>query len=202
MRFFVSYAHDNDKGRTPLGELLLQELRTQFEASRKYKIDLWVDRSIRLGHGWHEQIQLAIQESDFGLFLVSPAFLGSGYIGQNELPHFVGDAPNLKPVIPVGLVPIVFGEGVTICGDSRSISFISVPIRRMNSSSTTCAAQLSAEGLCKGCGNGSRTASTATSAKLPPPLRSHRQSQNRKTTRQITIATTMRPASACICTAS
>ena len=106
VRFFVSYAHEDDKGRSPLAEKLLKELRNQFRASARYELDLWIDRRIRPSEEWHEQIQEAIKECDFGLFLVSPAFLGSEYIGQHEMPPFV--AQKLKPVIPVGLIRVDF----------------------------------------------------------------------------------------------
>lgn len=62
-----------------------------------------------LGHDWHESIQVAIRDCDFGLLLVSPTFLGSEYILKNELPHFVGAAgDSTKPVIPAGLIPVDF----------------------------------------------------------------------------------------------
>jgi len=104
VRFFVSYAHEDKE----LAEKLMKQFRIQFKPSRRYELQLWVDRDILVGSHWHASIQDAIRDCDFGLLLVSPSFLGSEYIGDNELPHFVGDGK--KPVIPVGLVPVAFGH--------------------------------------------------------------------------------------------
>ncbi len=108
VRFFVSYAHDDKI----LSEDLVKRLRTQFEACRGYKLDLWVDKRIDPGQGWNAEIQSAINQCEFGLLMLSPAFLASDYITQKELPRFVGEdgGPAIKPVVPVGLKVINFRE--------------------------------------------------------------------------------------------
>lgn len=103
VRFFVSYAHDNDT----LVRALMKELETQFRPSKRYELTLWTDREIQVGEKWNDRILTAIEDCDFGLFMVSPAFLGSKYIGDNEIPPFVGEGDR-KPVIPVGVVPVSF----------------------------------------------------------------------------------------------
>ena len=108
VRFFISYAHDNQQ----LVDALVKELRTHFAASARYELIPWMDREdIQLGERWRESIEKAINACDFGLLLLSPDFLASKFIGEHELPHFVGaqDNSKLKPVIPVGLVPVSFG---------------------------------------------------------------------------------------------
>ncbi|MEM9367345.1 MAG: TIR domain-containing protein [Planctomycetota bacterium] len=115
IRFFVSYAHD-ESGRPPTpDQQLLQELRSQFKASKHYALDLWTDHRIDVGDDWHAQIQNAIAACDFGLLLISPDFLGSEYIAQQELPAFVPDpavdrSSDMKPVIPVGLQKVNFDK--------------------------------------------------------------------------------------------
>ncbi|HYO51816.1 TIR domain-containing protein, partial [Archangium sp.] len=106
VRFFVSYAHDNRQ----LVEALVKELSTHFAASARYELIPWMDRDILVGERWRESIEKAINTCDFGLLLISPAFFASRFIGERELPHFVGpqDNPKLKPVLPVGLVPVSF----------------------------------------------------------------------------------------------
>ena len=100
VRFFVSYAHEDNE----LAEKLMKEFRVQFKPSRRYELELWVDREIMVGEDWNQRIQQAIHDCDFGLLLVSPAFLGSDYIGEHELPHFIGAiSESKKPVLPVGL---------------------------------------------------------------------------------------------------
>ena len=103
VRFFVSYAHENKT----LAEAVVKGLRSQFKPSKNYELEFWIDREIMVGEKWHERILRAITECHFGLFMVSPDFLGSDYIGENEIPPFVS-GEGCKPVIPVGLVPVSF----------------------------------------------------------------------------------------------
>ncbi len=108
VRIFVSYSHESEEAKLA-GELMAR-LRTEFAASKKYEINVWSDREICFGDEWHSEIQKAIDDCDFGLLLVSTAFLTSKYIVENELNHFVTveGKPGEKPVIPVGLAVIDF----------------------------------------------------------------------------------------------
>ncbi|MDH3503089.1 MAG: toll/interleukin-1 receptor domain-containing protein [Nitrospirota bacterium] len=97
---FVSYARAN----RDLATRFLKKFKEQAAPSKQYHYTFWRDNDILVGEKWHEEIQIALGECDVGLVLVSPAFLGSQYIQDQELPKFVkgGD----KPVIPVLLQPI------------------------------------------------------------------------------------------------
>lgn len=102
---FVSYARANHV----LAGKFLARLREQLDPSKKYSYKFWKDSEILVGEPWHEEIQKAIEKCDLGLLLISPAFLGSQYIGRHELPKFVGGGARgqkLKPVIPVMLQPV------------------------------------------------------------------------------------------------
>jgi WD40 repeat protein/uncharacterized protein YjbI with pentapeptide repeats len=103
VRFFISYAHENKV----LADALVKALRSQFAPSKSYELELWIDRDIMVGEKWHDRILRAIDDCHFGLFMVSPDFLGSRYIGENEIPPFIS-AASCKPVIPVGLIPVNF----------------------------------------------------------------------------------------------
>ena len=95
---FVSYSSKE----ADLADQLLEELRQHFAASRKYEVRFWLDRkNIELGEKWHETILKALKECDFGLLLVSAAFLGSEYIKHNELPELISS----NRVLPVALKP-------------------------------------------------------------------------------------------------
>jgi tetratricopeptide (TPR) repeat protein len=99
VRYFVSYTRaDGD-----LSEKLLKELDKLFGACAEFEFQRWQDTHILPGEKWHAEIQGAISECDFGLLLVSPAFLGNDYIGTHELPHFVNGE---KLCLPVGLCRI------------------------------------------------------------------------------------------------
>lgn len=97
---FVSYARAN----RDLATRFLKKFREQAAPSKHYHYTFWRDNDILIGEKWHEEIQIALEQCDVGLVLVSPAFLGSQYIQDHELPRFVKGRG--KPVIPVLLQPI------------------------------------------------------------------------------------------------
>ncbi len=99
---------------------LLRRLEDCFKIAKNYRFEGWQDREIELGSDWHEQIQTAIASCDFGLLLVSPAFLATDYVANHELPKFVADDP-FKPaarrrVAPVALKPILFDGKMDLRG--------------------------------------------------------------------------------------
>jgi hypothetical protein len=100
VRVFVSYARANKS----LAPRFLQRFREQAGASRSYRYEFWRDTEILVGEQWHGQIEEALAACHLGLLLVSPAFLGSQYIGDHELPRFLGRRG--KPVVPVLLQPV------------------------------------------------------------------------------------------------
>lgn len=101
VRYFISYTRDD--GHLP-GKLL-ERLSRELQASRDYEFSPWRDSGILPGEEWHAEIQRALGEADFGLLLVSPAFLRNPYIIRHELGAFVRQG---KPCIPVTLCEIDF----------------------------------------------------------------------------------------------
>ena len=94
IRLFASHAHlDRCCCR------LLEQLRLQMAPSTRYDFQLWDDRAILSGEDWEAAVMRAISDCDLGLLLVSPAFLGSRFITDKELPRFLGNSG--KPAIPV-----------------------------------------------------------------------------------------------------
>jgi len=114
VRFFVSYAHTDED----LKNDFMERFKTFCQTSSRYQIELWDDGEILPGEKWHQEIQKNIKRSDFGLLLVSPAFLASKYITQNELPHFTSSSGHEgeKRVIPVGLKKISFNGYMDLKG--------------------------------------------------------------------------------------
>jgi hypothetical protein len=119
IRYFVSYAHD-DKA---LKDKLLKPLKQHLAIAKDYYFEAWDDGEILAGERWHEQIQEAIAHCQFGLLLISPAFLGSVYIQDHELRAFV--ASNLadpepgKRAILVALENILFDGSIDLKGLER-----------------------------------------------------------------------------------
>ena len=97
---FLSYARAN----RDLATRFLKKFKEQVAPSRRYSYRFWRDAEILVGEKWHETIQKALEQCDVGLVLVSPAFLGSQYIQDHELPKFL--KIDGKSVIPVLLQPV------------------------------------------------------------------------------------------------
>ena len=98
LRLFVSYASED---RDCL-EKIIEPLKVRFASSKNYEPQFWTDQDIPLGENWMEQIQKALDSCDFGLLLISPAFLASAFIDRHELPRFVpsrGGSTRIKPKI-------------------------------------------------------------------------------------------------------
>jgi len=97
---FVSYARAN----RDLATRFVKKFKEQAVPSKLYQYVFWQDNDILVGEKWHEEIQVALAQCDVGLVLISPAFLGSQYIQDHELPKFLKSGG--KSVIPVLLQQI------------------------------------------------------------------------------------------------
>ena len=116
VRYFISYAHRDEKLKNEL-DLWLGDLLGN---ASDYDFKPWQDGDILIGKDWHEEIQAAIQACDFGLLLISPAFLHSNYISTEELQHFVaadplGPKPN-KLAVPVALSAVPLDGSLDLKG--------------------------------------------------------------------------------------
>jgi len=79
IKFFICYAHDNEKKIRKFIEELEQHLKT----SKKFEYELWADWKILIGENKEKEIQNALNKCDFGLLLLSLKFLNYD-IAQNE----------------------------------------------------------------------------------------------------------------------
>ena len=106
VRFFVSYAHAD----MSLAMAFLKLFREAFESAKNYSLEFYTDHQIETGSAWKQNILTALEDCEFGLLLVSQAFLGSKFITQHELPVFVPLYENsaAKPVVPIALKPVDF----------------------------------------------------------------------------------------------
>jgi hypothetical protein len=99
-RFFVSYARKDSR----LVSGLLDLLAPLFKASRAIDYTVWEFRQLLVGERWDERIQAEIAACDFGLLCLSPEFLASDYIRENEIPALL----RREGIVPVGLKPVDF----------------------------------------------------------------------------------------------
>lgn len=102
VKFFVSYAHANHRAK----EQFMALLSEQTAISKRFDYQCWSDKDLCVGDDWRQSIQRALAETDFGLLLVSPAFLASKFIVEQELPTYL--AHGGKRCFPVMLAQVDF----------------------------------------------------------------------------------------------
>jgi hypothetical protein len=78
-RLFVSYAHKDAKW--------LSDFQVQIKPYvRNLQFHAWTDRDLKPGDKWEDVIAAQMANADVGVLLVTPAFLASDFIFENELP--------------------------------------------------------------------------------------------------------------------
>jgi len=108
MEYFLSYAHADAADM----QRFLEVLQPQLATDPNHRFSRWMDTDLLPGKEWRAEIQQAVQHCDFGILLVSPAFLASPFIEEHELKQLLA-----KPmVVPVMLHPILFNGTMNLKG--------------------------------------------------------------------------------------
>ncbi len=94
VKLFVSYSHKDSL----LKERLLDNLETQLKI-RDFEYSWWHDSHLLPGEEWEEEILHKAAEADGALHLISPNFLGSDFIRDNEIKVFLEEPKFTIPVM-------------------------------------------------------------------------------------------------------
>jgi len=85
---FISYSHKDNEWLIELKECLKP-------LEQENLIKIWDDTRIKAGDNWRNEIKKALNTAKAAVLLISPDFLSSSFIKNNELPHLLDSAKEM-----------------------------------------------------------------------------------------------------------
>lgn len=100
LKVFIAYSHKD--------EMLKEELEKHLSAlKQQQKINPWQDRALTAGTEWDLEIKTQLEAAQLILLLITPDFMASDYIQDNELKRAIKQHQTKKAlVIPIFLRPV------------------------------------------------------------------------------------------------
>lgn len=102
LKIFISYSHKDEPFKDELVTMLAG-------LQRRGIVDAWHDRRIEAGDEWYKSIQNAMDDGDIAILLVSPDYLASRFIQEDEQPKLLKRREEMKArVMPIIIRPCVW----------------------------------------------------------------------------------------------
>lgn len=125
-KIFISYSHKDMEWLVKL-QTMLKPL------TRQNTITVWDDTQIKPGAIWKDEINRALAEAKVAVLLVSPHYLASDFISENELP------PLLDAAEKDGLIILWMALSASMVSESllfkyQALNGPSTPLDSLNSS--------------------------------------------------------------------
>ena len=121
---FVSYSHVDKKW--------LMRLQVHLNSlERSHKVIVWSDTKLRGGDKWETEIKEALSRAKVAILLVSPDFLASDFIHNNELPPLLQASKKEGSVI----LPVIIGRCAftdSPIDEYQAISDLIQPLNNLN----------------------------------------------------------------------
>jgi hypothetical protein len=119
VRIFLSWCHQD----AALTKALLRDLLPALGLFTDLDVEWWQDSHLTCGEELLPGIVDRLDETDFGLLLLSTRYFSRPFIRKHELPRFAGPTAD-KGALPVALSPLpAFGEEHDLGGVERQLVF-------------------------------------------------------------------------------
>ncbi len=100
---FISYARKDNQSQNRWLDLVLEHLKP---LASHHQIAAWSDQDLEVGQRWNEEILDSLQRTRAAVLLVSPAFLASDFIREQEMPVLLQlHAENRIDILPLLIHP-------------------------------------------------------------------------------------------------
>jgi hypothetical protein len=122
---FISYSH---RDRRWVDRLLIHLKPLQ----RENLLDIWDDSRIRPGTKWRDEIEEALNKAAAAILVISPNFLASDFVMNDEVPTLLQQAESRGTVIiPLIVAPSLFGQ--SMLSRFQAVNPPEVPLSKLNS---------------------------------------------------------------------
>ena len=124
-KIFISYSHEDSEW------LKTVQLHLKTIANTIGGIDVWDDTRIKTGDKWKKEIEEALQSAGVAILLVSPNFLASDFIANDELPPILRKAESEGThIFPIFVRQI--SKAVFLRSKLKDFQFLNPPEKPLN----------------------------------------------------------------------